>query len=328
MRITLFFLLTIICNNALAQFDSTFYEMSFPLESTTYDTINTDLAEDESTFYFKILDTSRKLENKEIQILVSRGMRAIRNYNVVIHFSEQHIGEFSIPILIFREGDDIRILDDNFSHIITPVSFYKKKLAENRASKQYPVTLKFESHLYENTKEIKLDTSLVSFCNVATISNYHEYSDSLVEKKINDSSYFISSVSQIVKYSLNEDIYRYWWKDYDSMAYFARPDPIRIYDELHKIYYPNFYCKNVLVVVGRMDRDTFKSLRRKWRKQLKSNRALSVFFKSNPMLLVLNYDSWRKKDTWLYYSIVLTEDSVLIKSKKDTSISYYEYYRR
>lgn len=227
-------------------------------------------------------------------------------------------------------GDKIVIEDKESSlpiYIITVYSSYGNDYYDNTKGYQYTNVLTFESQLYENTNQIEWKESFVDHVRQTSDStiNYCDV-DSLYTRKLNDSSYFVNSKVEKVEYILNEDIHEYWKDNNDE---YNEQLSLNLGLKNDSLFFDEFYNQNVMVVRGKMDRETFKNLKKEYRKEIKSNPIKTDFYKQKPYLIVLDFKDidWSNESKWLYYSIVWKKRGVLVILKTNTPfMNYFHYY--
>ena len=308
----------------LAQDD--IYELTFPIDSKM-DNLNIDCRENDSTFKFKISPT--KIKEANLNFTLGRGRRVVLTRSKKVVFAEDRSTYFSVILPSFMEGDRILISSKNSSkvHTIFPHSYYEAERYGSMTRNKYEKILSFESRLYENSKQIKWKESFVkSIKEKPNSAISYCQADSFFVKKLNDSSYFINSKVKKIEYILNEDIHEYW-KDNDDE--YNEQLSLNLGLKNDSLFFDEFYKQNVMVIRGKMDKETFKNLKKEYKKEIKSNRIKTDFYRQKPYLIILDFKDidWNNKSEWLYYSIVWTKRGVLVILKTNTPfMNYFHYY--
>ena len=321
-------LLFLISSLVLAQ-DNTI-NLNFPINSVVYDSVNMDCLKNDSTFNFKITSNISKKYN--LQFTVARGRRVVTVIGKTIETVENVPTYFSVILTRCAWGDVILVEEkenSQYRYWIKTYRSYWNELYDNRKGYQYPTTLTFENRLYENTSQIEWKESFVEHTREVSDSTFDYCNfDSLYTKKLNDSSYFISSKVEKIKYYLSQDIHTYWREQDDD---YKNNLSLSLSNKNDSLFFDEFYNQNVLVVRGRIQKDTLKNLRKNYRKEIKSNPINSNLYKQKPYLILLDFKNLKRQNkinNWIYYSIVRTKRGLLVIYKMDNSfVDNFHYYR-
>ncbi len=315
-------LFSLISYSVLAQDNP--YELVLPMDSVIYDSINIDCMQTDSVFIFKVAPT--EMDSAVIFFTLVRGRRVIYTTGKKVLFSKDTT-YFSVAIPLFWEGDNIHIEQKGHEeiYIITPKSYYREGKYEKMANNSYSNILTFKSRLYENTTEIKLDSSFVDYAQEYPLSDFSYCKpDSFFVKKLNDSIYFINSSIKRVWCYLNQDISQQYWpskdKEYNEIIPFEMHFQNNILDS------SEFYNKTVTIIRGKID---YESIKEMVKMRNSENANIKEILSKRPYLFFAskkNRKMLKKGSKWLYYSITWTDSYIYYVAETSNNIVSCGYY--